>query len=202
MILGGVLDMIVAQTAKLGYRDDAILRDYAFSDVWMPSGRTRVVPLVAFTQTPPSYRSAAFAFTEGAAEFAGPSSKGIERWARHCSSSSRGLVSSWQVYARPPRACSTASRSKACPSDFGASHDWARTIYRAKSIGRTEKDYQLEFVDIGLIPAIEGEIHTKLDRLVREAVSGLRSITNNDDAAALPGRLLAARGQDPDRPGE
>ena len=181
-MLGRVLDMIIAQTARLGYRDDAILRDYAYSDVWVPSGGTRVVPLVAFTQTPPSYRSAAFAFTEGAAESPGIVVEGIERWARRCSSSLRAKWCRRGRFMRAaPRGLSIASRSIACPSDFRSTvtTGCSDAIYRAKSIGRIEKDYQLAFVDIGLIPAIEGEIQTKLDRLIREAVTDLRRVTNN-----------------------
>ena len=44
-------------------------------------------------------------------------------------------------------------------------------IHRAKSVGAVEKGYQLDFVDLGLLPAIEGEIHSKLDRLLVETLA-------------------------------
>ena len=54
MTLDTTLDLVAKQTTLLGYRGDALRRNYAYSDVWMASGGTRSVPLVAFTQTPPS----------------------------------------------------------------------------------------------------------------------------------------------------
>ena len=47
-----------------------------------------------------------------------------------------------------------------------------------------------------LFPAIEGEIHTKLDRLIREAVAGVRESAPNEVVRLLfrgVFRLLAAK---------
>ena len=53
---------VIAEAARLtGYRDEAIVRDFAFADVLDPHNPTRHVALAAFTHTPPSYRSAALA---------------------------------------------------------------------------------------------------------------------------------------------
>ena len=108
------------------------------------------------------------------------------------------MVSSWQVYARHAPRLLDRFPVESLPERFREhSHHWTpEAIYRAKSIGRTRRTTQLDFVDIGLIPAIEGEIHTKLDRLIREAVSGLRSVTNNETMRLLfrgVFRLLAAK---------
>ena len=50
-----------------GYRSEAVVRDYAFADVLVDANTTRTVPLVAFTRTPPSYRSAALAVSQSGA---------------------------------------------------------------------------------------------------------------------------------------
>ena len=55
------VDIIAKAAQSTGYRDEAIVRDYAFADVLDPADTTRTVSLAAFTQTPPSYRSAALA---------------------------------------------------------------------------------------------------------------------------------------------
>ena len=51
-------------------------------------------------------------------------------------------------------------------------------IYRAKTWGRFKTDYQLTFVDVGLLPLVEGEIGRKLseiiERVVLDAKSALR----------------------------
>ncbi len=44
-------------------------------------------------------------------------------------------------------------------------------IHRAKAIGALNRAYQLDFVDLGLIPAVEGEVHLKLDRLLNDALT-------------------------------
>ena len=44
----------------IGYRSEAVVRDYEFADVFSAQGELRCVSLAAFTQTPESYRSAAF----------------------------------------------------------------------------------------------------------------------------------------------
>lgn len=199
MSLARILDLVAKQTAMLGYRDDAVRREYAYSDVWVASGGTRSVPMVAFTQTPPSYRSAAFAVAEGTAHSA-----------QALVESHRALgaplffvvegdeVSSWQVYARKaPRLLDRFPVDRLSETFRRHRDEWTPDIiHRAKSIGRVDTHYQRDFVDIGLIPAIEGEIHTKLDRLIREAAADVRHVSNSETMRLLfrgVFRLLAAK---------
>ncbi|MFG1313882.1 DNA methyltransferase family protein [Xanthobacter autotrophicus] len=194
-----LLDIIERELIDIGYREDAIRRDYAFSDVWGEHGATCSVKFAAFTQTPPSYRSAAFAVIEASHEAAADAIR-----ARRALGAPIFLViepeqvTTWQVHAdKPPRQIATFALD-AIPQ-FIAEHreSWAPDrIHRAKSIGHIEPRAQLDFVDLGLIPAIAGEIHVKLDRLIREAVAGTREF-NGDDATRIffrgVFRLLAAK---------
>jgi len=52
----------------IGYHADALHRGYSFADVLDPRAATRTVALAAFTQTPESFRSAAFGVVEGASD--------------------------------------------------------------------------------------------------------------------------------------
>ena len=61
MARGRPLTLIAEGVRGIGYRQEAIVRDYTFADVLDPANTTRTVALAAFTQTPPSYRSAALA---------------------------------------------------------------------------------------------------------------------------------------------
>lgn len=194
-----LLDIIEREFIGIGYREDAIRRDYAFSNVWGEHGATCSVAFVAFTQTPPSYRSAAFAVVEASHEKAADAI--MERRALGAPIFlviEPEQVTAWQVHAdRPPR--QIANFAPDSISKFFAEHreTWAPDrIHRAKSIGHIEPSAQLDFVDLGLIPAIAGEIHVKLDRLIREAVSGTREF-NGDDAIRIffrgVFRLLAAK---------
>ncbi|MBY2915351.1 N-6 DNA methylase [Rhizobium leguminosarum] len=159
---------------RVGYRSEAVISDYAFADVLAENNTTRTVPLVAFTRTPPSYRSAALAVVEAQG-----------RQAVDLVNEYRALgapllfviekddVTVWQVRSdAPPRAI-----EKVLLADVGSLFErnqaqWhPDAIHRAKSIGTPSGGYQLDFVDLGLLPAIEGEIHTKLDRLLIETLN-------------------------------
>lgn len=57
---------LTEQFRRLGYPDKGLPRDYRFADMLRPDAPSRVVPLAVFTDTPHSYRNAAFGvLTEG-----------------------------------------------------------------------------------------------------------------------------------------
>jgi hypothetical protein len=51
-----------------------------------------------------------------------------------------------------------------------------KAIYRAKTLGRFEKQYQLSFVDIGLMPLVEREVGQAIERLLLDSVSQVRDM--------------------------
>lgn len=54
-----------------------------------------------------------------------------------------------------------------------------RAIHRAKTLGRFDGSYQLEFVDVGLLPSIEYAQGVDLQRLLERIVSALRRPNEN-----------------------
>ncbi len=197
--MNNAIKTLAKAASEIGYRKDAILEDYAFSDFAADSLTSQHVPLAIFTQTPASYRSAAFgAACEGA--------YGVEATVRAHTSLGAPLffvisddsVSVWQIYAGgPPRLLETAAPNELFAL-FNARRDvWGpEAIHRAKSIGRIEPTYQLDFVDAGLLPAIEGQIHEKLDRLLTETLSSTEvqsEATNAREIFQGVFRLLAAK---------
>ncbi len=48
-------------------------------------------------------------------------------------------------------------------------------VYRAKTLGRVRKEFQLSFVDLGLMPLIEDEVGEALSNLIERCVSELKS---------------------------
>lgn len=48
-------------------------------------------------------------------------------------------------------------------------------VYRAKTLGRVRKEYQLSFVDMGLMPLIEEEVGESLSRLIERIVTRLKN---------------------------
>jgi hypothetical protein len=184
------VEAIAVAAEATGYRSEAVVRRYTFADVLNPAAMTREVPLVAFTQTPPSYRSAALAVVESGG-----------RDALTLVHENRALgapllfvvdgqdVTVWQVRSSdPPRVLERLTVDEV-PALFERNREIWRpdAIHRAKSVGATEKGYQLDFIDIGLLPAIEGEIHAKLDRLLAEALAAATAVPGADD---LDMRLL------------
>ena len=48
-------------------------------------------------------------------------------------------------------------------------------VYRAKTWGRFRTEYQLRFVDLGLMPLVEGEVGRSLEKLIERNVSELKN---------------------------
>jgi len=48
-------------------------------------------------------------------------------------------------------------------------------VYRAKTLGRIRSEYQLSFVDLGLMPLVEEEVGEALSHLIERNVSGLKN---------------------------
>ena len=194
-----LIDLIERESVKLGYRGETLRRDYEFSNVWGKGDTTCSVPFAAFTQTPPSYRSAAFAVIEATPEDAA-------EIIRRCRALGAPVflaiepeqISVWQVHANMPPHKFAEFGLDAIPHFFAERREsWAPDrIHRAKSIGHIEPEAQLDFVDLGLMSAIAGEIHLKLDRLIRQAVADTREFTGDNAIRVFfrgVFRLLAAK---------
>jgi hypothetical protein len=63
-------------------------------------------------------------------------------------------------------------------------------VYRAKTLGRVRSEYQLSFVDIGLMPLVEEEVGQALSGLIERNVSGLKSRLGWSEVTEENGRWL------------
>ena len=185
------VDVIAEAARSTGYREEAIIRDFAFADVLDPGNTTRHVALAAFTRTPPSYRSAALA--------AVPVSTGQTATLVDTHRAlgapllfviDRERLSLWQVRGDAPRQLREHIPLDQVPALFEENRrDWhPDAIHRAKSIGAVDQSYQLDFVDLGLLPAVEGQIHAKLDRLLVDMLKAAAGA--HADQPPLEPRLL------------
>lgn len=195
------VDLFVQAAEATGYRREALVRDYAFADVLSAEGGTRSVPFAAFTQTPPSYRSAALAVVVQGAE------SDVDTVQAYRSLGAPLLfviagedVSVWQVrVGGAPRRLDRV-RLGEVPALFERNRaDWQPdVIHRAKSIGSIDRSYQRDFVDVGLLPAVESEIHVKLDQLLIDTMQAAHRVAGdplNDPRQLfrIVFRLLAAK---------
>jgi type I restriction-modification system DNA methylase subunit len=166
------LRLIRDELAKIGY--SAVERDYVFSDVFAPMSPDRKIPLAAFTQTPPSYRNAAFAAIEAPQNRASEIAYNYRALGAHLIFVIEGEdVTIWRI--RPdahPEIYRTARLEQISALFFENRAIWnPRRIQEAKSFSLVDKAYQLDFVDVGLLPAIAGQLYYKLDRLLTETLS-------------------------------
>ena len=166
------LQRLREEMVKIGY--STIESQYVFPDVFSASSPSRSVPLAAFTHSPPSYRNAALAVIEA-----------VKDTAREFSGDYRALgapllfviegqqVTVWQIHSKGRPTVYRQVTVEQIGSLFSENQrDWnPRRIYNAKSFGLLNKSFQLDFVDVGLMPAIEGEVHGKLDRLLNETLA-------------------------------
>jgi len=157
----------------LGYKGSLLESDYSFRDYFTRSPTSLTVDLAAFGQTPPSYATACIAVVISS----GKSGRDI---ARDCRSLCAPIVFEvghdrvvpWRV----SRNITSDNRLPSFQHDqietAFATHaeEWSPTsILRAKNAHTKER--QLDFVDIGLLPALEEHITQKLDPLLNDAVT-------------------------------
>ena len=163
------LHALRSELVKVGYEADAVVEGYVFSDVFAQTPRDRRVALAAFTQRPPSYRNAAIAAVDCDRVDVGT----VIAEHRALGAPLLFVISgqsftAYQVRSEGlPRVVARAKLDE-LPALF-ARHNrvWSPSaIHRAKSIGAIERAYQLDFVDAGLLPMVEGQVHAKLDRLI------------------------------------
>jgi type I restriction-modification system DNA methylase subunit len=191
------LKTIEQELRKLGYAAETLFHDYSFADVLSAGGEQRRVDLAAFTQVPESYRSAAFAVISGAID-----EKTItERrslGAPILFAIGQDDVGVWRVGAQAgPRLIERVALDALPQLFLRNAESWKPlAVHRAKSLSQHHVAYQLDFVDLGLLPAIEHEVEIKLDRLleqvIRQLLKGLEP-EREESAFRATFRLLAAK---------
>jgi hypothetical protein len=173
---------IERELTRIGYSPKAVIRDYRFADFIVEDAVERRVALAAFTQTPTSYRNAA-------AGVVNAEGRSIVQINRECLSLGAPLlfvvegdsVTAWQVRTDlPPRQLGVVAQTDIHVLFARHADTWNPTaLHRAKSIGAVNTAYQLDFVDVGLLPLIEGHVHKKLDRLLQNVLKTLIPRTQN-----------------------
>jgi type I restriction-modification system DNA methylase subunit len=212
-----LFEAVLANLGGLGYTGGLLQRQYSFVDWFQSSNPERIVPAAAFGQTPQSYDSACFAVLLSNGRFG-------EELVGDC----RALGAPYAFEVRQDRVVKWrvgrdlgSSKEVLCiePSQLDRvfkqhQQDWAGVdVLRSKGIGFKLGPRQLDFIDLGLIPALEHQISTKLDRLFREIVQDSikllsRDNRNNPDSLRsiyrlifrfLAGKVLHDRGIKPFR---
>ncbi len=183
----------------LGYGAEALRRAYSFADVLDPAAQTRTVAFAAFTQTPESFRSAAFGVVEGEPDAAAAVMANRALGAPIFFSIDGSDVGVWAVGARQaPRLLERVTVDRLAELFDRYRGSWTpQALHRAKSLGLPRDPVQVDFIDLGLLPAIEFEVQHKLHRTMADVLDLLLppdAGTDREKAAfRLTFRLLAAK---------
>ena len=175
---------IKAPLRECGYRPDLLRTDFLF-------GEGQTVPLVAFAQSPADSRSACVAVLSGTS---GPRSA-VEA----CRPLGTPLVfvcfqdtlQWWKQGARSPEyreSIPAQNVERFFQDNLGAFKPDA--VYRAKTWGRFRPEYQLSFVDLGLLPLVEEQVGKSLGKLVERNVAELKSSIGWGDVTDEQGHWL------------
>jgi len=171
---------VVSEIGSIGYEPGYLVRDYRLKDWFVQGTPGRRVPLAAFGRRPFSYESACLAVvvsngksgTDLVTDFRALGAPiALEVGERR--------LSAWKI-GRDARA--TEKRDEVDEKDIKIlfkkyKQEWsAEQILRAKNIPFELGPRQLDFFDLGLIPALESHIREKLDRLIPDTLNSSRNV--------------------------
>ena len=208
-----LFDAVTSELKGLGYRDNLICRDYPFTDWFQPGDVRRNAPIAAFGQLPTTYESACFAVALANGR-SGPDLAADFRalGATRVFEVHEDRISVWRIgrtiSSEDEELIILPDRLEAVFADHAEA--WrAEAVLRAKEVGTLPGQRQLDFFDLGLIPALEVQIREKLNVLLSEALEagrkGIRQVAwqhgPSRDAETLPRHLSVPRGQGAARPG-
>jgi N-6 DNA Methylase len=159
-----------------GYEPGLLFPDYAFAG--------RRVALAAFAQHPIDARSACVAVIETHAEPSSAVNACKELGAPVLFVTYQGRIQWWTQGVREPMLRASLTEEE-LPAFFAQHQKQLAPLapYRAKTRGRFEKEYQLSFVDVGLVALVEGETGEALSRLIERVIVdatrqlGLKTLT-------------------------
>ena len=212
-----LFDAVVANLRQLGYEGELLKKHYSFIDWFRPDAPERVVPAAAFGQTPQSYDSACFAVVLSNGKcgeqliydtraLGAPYALEVREDVVINWRVGRDLKSSKELLRIEPDALDRAFQDQ--------KERWTGVdVLRSKGISFKLGPRQLDFIDLGLIPALEQHVSLKLDRILHEVVQDAvkllkRSQQNEPDALRgvyrlifrfLAGKVLHDRGVAPFR---
>lgn len=190
---------------SLGYEGNLIQESYDFPDLFLPDTPIRHLPAVAFGREPPSYDTACIALVF-------PDHKNGIDLISECRAVGAPValevdddcVTQWKVSADTNRivkwdkfhASSLSQKLKEKKDEW-----LPDIIVRGKNVFAKLAPRQLDFIDLGLIPALEKQVRDKLDRLLREVINTAISVHKKSTGSGpdmqrlfrLVFRLIAAK---------
>jgi type I restriction-modification system DNA methylase subunit len=166
---------VITNLERLGYRGELLPQPYSFVDWFLPNTPQKEIPAAAFGRTPQSYDSACFAVLLANGKTGAELVNDCRALgAPFALTVQEETISHWKV-GREPNATieQRVIPAKNIERVFQEhQHEWSsQGILRLKNVGFTLEPRQIDFIDLGLIPALEREIQTKLHVLLSEVIT-------------------------------
>lgn len=196
---------VLSQLRGIGYTGELLQKSYEFHDWFVAGCPRRSIPVATFAQTPFSYDTACLGvFLAANGTQAGDVTQFRSLGAPLVFEVRDDGVVPWRV---GRDAASTLAHPRIAPEALDAAFrnhkaNWSPpAILRAKNIGVELGPRQLEFIDLGLIPALEREISSKLDYVLRDVLQEAQRVYHRNTGMRpdtrklfrLVFRLLAAK---------
>ncbi len=186
-------DAVASEIKNLGYEGALLQEDYSFVDWFQPGEPKRVAPLAAFGQTPTTYETACLAVVPTAQKSGAKLVSDFRALgAPYVFEILEDSVSAWGV-SRDPKLAHQLRLFH--PDEVAAvfaknAERWSPdSVLRAKNIKPDLRPRQLDFFDIGLIPALEHQIREKLHRLLNDALVQAQKVSGKGWEELAPAEL-------------
>lgn len=155
---------------KIGYRRSLFKKDYQYADLFSSGVPVRTVGRAIFGQEPMDYRSACFGIqvAENNRSSFDLANELKALGAPHIFILNNGTTERWAITEQEP-VLREKYRIKNLPNVIiNNAEEWKpQTIIRAKTGFDRPSPQQLDFIDIGLLPALENQAAEKIDYLLR-----------------------------------
>jgi len=175
-----VLQPLMNGFKRIGYTDQLVQVDYVYADILAHEGEytTKTIPLAVFSQTPFSYKTASF----GVIISNGRSGHESVQECRSLGAPqiievATNEVTCWKVSLHDdPVRLGTKNLDNLQELFDSNKEDWAPgRILSAKS----DTSRQLDFIDLGLMPALDHEVRKKINDLLEDSIGLAEQTVNN-----------------------
>ncbi len=167
-----------------GYRPDLLRSNFQF-------GRGQTAPIVGFAQAPTDSRSSCVAVTSAARDPRLAAEECRPLGAPIVFVCAGNTLQWWKQGSKSPEFLESIP-----VADVEQFFDRRKiefspeAVYRAKTWGRFKTEYQLSFVDLGLMPLVEEEVGRSLANLIERNVSDLENCLRRPNISAATGHWL------------
>jgi N-6 DNA Methylase len=179
---------------SIGYKRNLIKRNYSYSDFISPGTMLRTIDMAVFGREPMDYRTACFGF-----EFLKDtvSSGAIVNELRAFGAPQMFIIkngtSEWWVNREREAVYQKEFETKKIPEFIkNNKHEWnPDKMIRLKSGFEKPKPQQIDFIDIGLLPALEHQASSKIDTLLRRILHDAEKEFERSELTFAPSNIFS-----------